>query len=138
MEKNISFIVEENENNLRVDILINNKEKLISRTRIKNLILKEKLKLNGKIIKSPSKKVIRGDKLSLSIPEPEEASLKPFDFKLDIIHEDEDLLVINKPARIIMHPGAGNYDKTIVNALMHYDKNSLSTFNLGQTKTFIW
>ena len=127
MEKNINFIVEENENNLRVDVLINKREELISRTRIKNLILKEKLKLNDEIIKSPSKKVLTGDKLTLNIPEPEETSLKPYDFKLEIIHEDEDLLVINKPAGIIMHPGAGNYDKTIVNALMHYSKDSLST-----------
>ena len=127
MEKNINFIAEESENNLRVDVLINKREVLISRTRIKNLILKEKLKLNDEVIKSPSKKVITGDKLSLKIPEPEEASLKPYDFKLEIIHEDNDLLIINKPAGIIMHPGAGNYDKTIVNALMHYDKNSLST-----------
>ena len=127
MEKDINFIVQENENNLRVDVLIKKKEELISRTRIKNLILKEKLKLNDEIIKSPSKKVLTGDKLSLSIPEPQEASLKPYKFKLEIIYEDADLLVINKPAGIIMHPGAGNYDKTIVNALMHYDKNSLST-----------
>ncbi len=127
MKKNINFIVEENENYLRVDVLINKREQLISRTRIKNLIIKKKLKLNDKIIKSPSKKVLTGDKISLNIPKPEEASLRPYKFKLEIIHEDEDLLVINKPAGIIMHPGAGNYDKTIVNALMHYDKNSLST-----------
>jgi 23S rRNA pseudouridine1911/1915/1917 synthase len=129
MEKNIKFIVEENENNLRVDVLINKREELISRTRIKNLILKEKLKLNDKIIKSPAKKVVAGDKLILQIPEPEETSLKPYDYKLVIVYEDEDLLVINKPAGIIMHPGAGNYDKTIVNALIHYDKHSLS--NIG-------
>ena len=127
MEKNINFIVKENENNLRVDVLINKREELISRTRIKNLILKEKLKLNDEVIKSPSKKVLTGDKLSLNIPEPEKTSLKPYDFKLEIIHEDEDLLVINKPAGIIMHPGAGNYDKTIVNALINYDKDTLST-----------
>ena len=93
MEKNINFIVEENENNLRVDVLINKREELISRTRIKNLILKEKLKLNDEIIKSPSKKVLTGDKLSLNIPEPEEASLKPYNFKLEVKHEDEDLLI---------------------------------------------
>jgi 23S rRNA pseudouridine1911/1915/1917 synthase len=129
MKKNINFIVEENENNLRVDVLINKREKLISRTRIKNLILKEKLKLNDEITKNPSKKVYTGDKLDLEIPNPEEASLKPYDYKLEIIHEDEDILVINKPAGIIMHPGAGNYDKTIVNALIHYNKDSLS--NIG-------
>tara|TARA_B110001450_G_scaffold57198_1_gene53824 strand:- start:345 stop:1325 length:981 start_codon:yes stop_codon:yes gene_type:complete len=127
MKKNINFIVKESENNLRVDVLINKKEELISRTRIKNLILKEKLKLNGEIIKSPSKKVNVGDRLDLEIPKPEEASLKPYNYKLEIIHEDEDLLVINKPAGIIMHPGAGNSDQTIVNALVHYDKDSLST-----------
>ena len=127
MEKNINFIVEQNENNLRVDVLINKREVLISRTRIKNLILKEKLKLNNKIINNPSKKVAAGDKLSLQIPEPKKASLKPYDLKLNIIYEDKDLLIIDKPAGIIMHPGAGNYDKTIVNALVNYDKDSLST-----------
>jgi 23S rRNA pseudouridine1911/1915/1917 synthase len=129
MEKNINFIVKENENNLRVDVLINVREKLISRTRIKNLILRKKLQLNDEIIKNPSKKVNTGDKINLKIPEPETASLKPYDYKLEIIHEDNDLLVINKPAGIIMHPGAGNYDHTVVNALMHYDKDSLS--NIG-------
>ena len=127
MEKNINFIVEQYENNLRVDVLINKREVLISRTRIKNLILKEKLKLNNKIINNPSKKVVTGDRLSLQIPEPKKASLKPYDLKLKIIYEDKDLLIIDKPAGIIMHPGAGNYDKTIVNALVNYDKDSLST-----------
>ena len=127
MKKNINFIVKESENNLRVDILINKREELISRTRIKNLILKEKLKLNNEIIRSPSKKVIFGDKLNLKISEPEKPSLHPYNFKLKIVHEDEDILIIDKPAGIIMHPGAGNYDNTIVNALLHYDKNSLST-----------
>ena len=127
MKKNINFIVNENENNLRVDILINKREELISRTRIKNLILKEKLKLNDKIVINPSKKVSTGDKLNLKILEPQEASLTPYNFKLDIIYEDDDLLVIDKPAGIIMHPGAGNYDKTIVNALVNYNKKSLST-----------
>ena len=129
MEKNINFIVREDENNLRVDVLVNKRDKLISRTRVKNLILKQKLKLNNKILKSPSKKVIAGDIIYLLIPKPKKASLKPYNFKLKIIYEDQDLLIINKPAGIVMHPGAGNYDKTIVNALIHYDKDSLS--NIG-------
>tara|TARA_A100001011_G_scaffold357956_1_gene403279 strand:- start:773 stop:1753 length:981 start_codon:yes stop_codon:yes gene_type:complete len=127
MKKNINFIVKDNENNLRVDVLINKREGLISRTRIKNLILKEKLKLNNKILKSPSKKVSKGDKINLLIPEPKVASLKPFNFKLEIKYEDRDLLIIDKPAGIIMHPGAGNYDRTIVNALIYYNRNSLSS-----------
>jgi len=127
MKKNINLIVKENENNLRLDVFINKREELISRNRIKNLILKEKLRLNDLIIIDPSKKVSTGDEINLEIPKPKEASLKPYKLKLDIIYEDDDLLIINKPAGIIMHPGAGNYDKTIVNALIHYNKNSLST-----------
>jgi len=75
MEKNINLIVKGDENNLRVDVFINKREKLISRTRIKNLILKEKLRLNNEIINNPSKKVSTGDKIDLEIPEPKEASL---------------------------------------------------------------
>ncbi len=96
MEKNINFIVKHDEKDLRVDVLINKREKLISRTRIKNLILRDKLKLNNEIVKNPSKKVSSGDTINLKIPEPEIASLKPYKFKLEIIYEDNDLLVINK------------------------------------------
>ena len=124
MEKSINFIVEEEEKNLRVDVLINKRDEIISRTRVKNLILKEKLKLNNEIIKNPSKKVSIGDVVNLTIPEPEIVSLKPYECKLEIIYEDDDLLVINKPAGIIMHPGAGNYDKTIVNACLLYTSPS--------------
>tara|TARA_B110000858_G_scaffold73514_1_gene85467 strand:+ start:4253 stop:5233 length:981 start_codon:yes stop_codon:yes gene_type:complete len=127
MKQTINFIVEEVENNLRLDLLINKRESLISRTRIKNLILQGKLMINNKVVISPSKKILIGDKIELQIPEPKVATLKSFNFKLEIIYEDDDLLVINKPAGIIMHPGAGNYDETIVNALMFYNKDSLST-----------
>jgi len=129
MKKSINLITQSEDNNLRVDVFVNKKESTLSRTRIKNLILKEKLKLNGKVINSPSHKVLKGDKINLKIPEPKKASLKSFDFKLNIVYEDDDLLVINKPAGIIMHPGAGNYDNTIVNALMHYCRGNLS--NIG-------
>jgi 23S rRNA pseudouridine1911/1915/1917 synthase len=128
MKQTINFIVEEAENNLRLDLLINKRKNLISRTRIKNLILNGKLMINNRVVISPSKKVLIGDKIEFQIPEPKDATLKPFNFKLEIVYEDDDLLVINKPAGIIMHPGAGNYDETIVNALMHYsNKDSLST-----------
>tara|TARA_B100001142_G_scaffold301895_1_gene327953 strand:+ start:447 stop:1427 length:981 start_codon:yes stop_codon:yes gene_type:complete len=129
MIKSINLIVKPEEKNLRVDVFINKRENLISRNRIKNLILKEKLKLNNETIKSPSKKILPGDQIILQIPEPKKASIKPYDFKLDIVYEDENLLVINKPAGIVMHPGAGNHDKTIVNALMNYCSSNLS--NIG-------
>ena len=129
MEKKINLIVKELDKGLRVDVFINKKESKISRTRIKNLILEKRLKLNKKTINDPSKKVSIGDIIDLSIPEPKLPSLKPYNYKLNIVFEDEDLIVINKPAGIVMHPGAGNFDNTIVNALIYYDKNALS--NIG-------
>ena len=122
MKNIISFIVNIEDVGLRIDSLINKKNKELSRTRIKNLILKKKLKINNKVLEDPSKKVSKDDKIIFEIPEPKIASLKPFNHKLDIVYEDEDLIVINKSAGISMHPGAGNYDNTIVNALINYDK----------------
>ena len=129
MEKKINLIVKEEENNLRVDIFISTKEKEVSRTRIKNLILDKKLKINNKIIINPSKKISSGDSIDFVLAEPKKKSLKPYKYKLDIVYEDNDLIVLNKPAGIVVHPGAGNYDNTIVNALIHHDKGSLS--NIG-------
>ena len=129
MEKKINLIATESDVNLRIDIFITNKEKDISRTRVKNLILDKKLKLNNKIMTDPAKKINFGDNINLSIINPKRPSLKPFKYKLDITYEDEDLIILNKPAGIVMHPGAGNFDNTVVNALINYDKNSLS--NIG-------
>ena len=129
MKKKINLIVKEDYRNLRVDVFINKIEKSISRTRVKNLILEKKLNLNNNIMTDPSKKVLPGDILELTIPEPKRASLKPYKYKLNIVYEDNDLIVLNKPAGIVMHPGAGNFDNTIVNALINYDKNCLS--NIG-------
>ena len=129
MKNMINLIVKDTENGQRVDQFISNNKTDLSRTRIKNLILNKNLKINKKIIIDPSKKIYINDNVNLEIPVPQKASLKPFNFKLDIFHEDKDLLVINKPAGISMHPGAGDYDKTLVNALMHYDSKNLS--NIG-------
>ncbi|RPG12689.1 MAG: RluA family pseudouridine synthase [Pelagibacteraceae bacterium TMED232] len=129
MKKKINLKVEEKDKNLRIDVFIRNNNKEISRTRIKNLVLDKKLKLNNKIIIDPAKKINSGDNINLVIPEPKKSSLKPYKYKLDIIFEDDDLIVLNKPSGIVMHPGAGNFDNTIVNALVSYDKNSLS--NIG-------
>jgi len=127
MEKKINLIVKENDKNLRVDVFINKNASDLSRTRVKNLILDKRLKLNNKITIDPSKKISNGDIINLTIPEPKKTSLKPYKYKLDIIYEDNDLIILNKPAGIVMHPGAGNYDNTIVNALINYKKNSLSS-----------
>ena len=95
MEKKINLIVKDADKNLRVDVFINKKENYISRTRIKNLILNKKLKINNEIVDDPSKKISKNDNIDLIIPEPKKASLKPYKFKLDIIFEDEDLIILN-------------------------------------------
>ena len=127
MKNTIKLIVKKEDKDLRLDIFLNKNEKSLSRTRIKNLILKKKLKINKKIIINPSKKVSIGQKIELIIPEPKKASLKPYNYELDLKFEDDDLIVLNKPAGISIHPGPGNYDNTIVNALMNYCGKNLST-----------
>jgi 23S rRNA pseudouridine1911/1915/1917 synthase len=129
MKNIINLIVTEKEKNQRIDQFITSKESQLSRTRVKNLILKKKLRINKNIIENPAKKVIEGDKIHLEIPEPKKISLKPYKYKLDIFYEDKDLIVINKNAGISMHPGPGNYDNTLVNALIYYDYKNLS--NIG-------
>ena len=129
MKNIINLIVEEEDKGIRIDSYITKEKKELSRTRVKNLILNKKVKLNNAIIKNPSKKLNKDDKITLEIPEPKKLSLKPYNYKLDIVYEDNDLIVINKLAGISMHPGPGNYDNTIVNALINYDYKNLS--NIG-------
>ena len=128
MKKIINLLVRTQDDILRVDQFINKYEKDLSRSKIKNLILKKNLSINNKLNDDPSKKIKINDKISLIIPEPEEVNLKPFEYKIEIIYEDNDLLVLNKKADISMHPGAGNKDKTLVNALINY-KKKLSNIN---------
>ena len=127
MKNTINLIVKDNEKGKRVDQFISIKESSLSRTRIKNLILEKKLKINKIIVTDPSKKISPKDIINLEIPNPKKVSLKPLKFKLDIVHEDKGILVINKPAGISMHPGAGDSDKTLVNALIYYDNKNLSS-----------
>ena len=128
MKKIINLLVGTQDDILRVDQFINKYEKDLSRSKIKNLILKKNLSINNKLNDDPSKKIKINDKISLIIPEPEEVNLKPFEYKIEIIYEDNDLLVLDKKADISMHPGAGNKDRTLVNALINY-KKKLSNIN---------
>ena len=88
------------------------------------------MKINGITIIDPSKKVCAGDNISFKIENEIKYSLKPYDYKLDIVFEDEELIVLNKKSGISIHPGAGNYDNTIVNALISY--NGIKLSNIGE------
>jgi len=127
MKNIITLVVDSEFEGKRIDVFISNKKEDLSRTRVKNLIINGNLNINNQLVKDPSKKIFALDRIKIMIPEPKKASLKPFKYKLNIVHEDDDLLVIDKLAGISMHPGAGNYDNTIVNALMDLDYKNLST-----------
>ena len=98
----------------------------ISRSKIKSLIEKGLITVN-KFKKDPDYKLELNDKISIIQKTEESSKLLGEDIKLNIIYEDEDILIINKPAGLVVHPGAGNKSGTLVNALIHYCGNSLST-----------
>ena len=98
----------------------------ISRTRVKNLIIEGAVLVDGKPLAEPSRKVKAGEEIIVSIPEPEEAEPQGEDIPLDILYEDDHLIVINKQAGLVVHPGAGNWTGTLVNALIHHCGATLS------------
>ena len=129
MKNIINLIVNENETNQRIDTYIANKERNISRTKVKNLIINKNLRLNNVIVDDPSKKVSKNDHIALKIPEIKKETLKPLDYNLNIRFEDDDIIVIDKSSGISIHPGAGNYDNTIVNALINLKDRKFSNIN---------
>lgn len=114
---------------IRVDLAVSELmgEKL-SRSRIQSMIKSGELTVNNKKIK-PSLKVEEGDEVSFEIPDPIEANIAPEDIPLDILYEDSDVLVVNKPKGMVVHPSNGHVSGTLVNALMFYLKDRLSGIN---------
>ncbi|HEJ8111395.1 MULTISPECIES: 23S rRNA pseudouridine(1911/1915/1917) synthase RluD [Serratia] len=91
-----------------------------SRSRIKEWILGDRVKVNGKTSNKPKEKVLGGETVAIDAQIEEEARWEPQDIALDIVYEDSDILVINKPRDLVVHPGAGNPDGTVLNALLHH------------------
>ena len=114
----------ENENK-RIDAYLSDKLEDTSRVAIQRLIANGKVLVNGKTIKS-SYKVQSGDKIQIEEEAPVEIALKAQNIPLDIIYEDKDIIVVNKPKGMVVHPANGNPDGTLVNAIMAICKDSLS------------
>jgi len=91
-----------------------------SRSRIKEWILEDRVQVNGTMINKPKEKVLGGEAVTIDAQIEEEARWQPQDIALDIVYEDADILVINKPRGLVVHPGAGNPDGTVLNALLYY------------------
>ena len=109
----------------RLDAYIAMKKKDLSRTMIKKLIEDGNVLVNGKVQKN-SYKVQINDEIDLFIPEVKEINLKAQDIPVEIIYEDDDIIVVNKPKGMVVHPAIGNPDGTLVNAIMNICKDSLS------------
>ncbi len=97
-----------------------------SRNRIKALIEQGAVFVNDRAIDEPKRKVHPGDTIAIILPEPEDAVPQGEDIPIDVLYEDEDLIVLVKPAGLVVHPGAGNWTGTLVNALIHHCGDSLS------------
>lgn len=99
-----------------------------SRTYLQKLIEGGQVTLNGKIIKA-NFKVSAGQEIEVLLPEPEVLKVEPENIPLDILYEDSDIIVVNKPKNMVVHPAAGHYSGTLVNALLYHCKDSLSGIN---------
>ena len=119
------FIVKDGENNIIIDIYLSKKDKEISRVAIQRLIKEEKILVNSKKTK-PSYTVQTNDKITVEKEETKDTSIKAQKIPIEIIYEDSDIIVVNKPKGMVVHPANGNPDGTLVNSLMDICKDSLS------------
>lgn len=119
------FNVKKEEANIRIDRYLAEKEPNLSRVTIQRLLNEEKILVNGKKSKA-SYKVQEADEITIEEEKPKEVSIKAQEIPLEILYEDRDIIVINKPKGMVVHPANGNPDGTLVNAVMAICKDSLS------------
>ena len=123
-----NFTVSQEDLGKRIDVFLTDKLKdNHSRTFIQRLILNKDILLNGRAVK-PNQKLNLSDTIQVTVPESTAHQINPEDIKLKVIYEDDDILVIDKPSGLVVHPGAGNLSGTLVNALLAHTRN-LSAVN---------
>jgi 23S rRNA pseudouridine1911/1915/1917 synthase len=128
MEKNtFNISVSLDYHGYRIDKFLQSKIKDLSRTRLQSLIREGQVKLNDIAIINSSKKIKEEDRIIVNFPPPKETHIKPNKVNLNILYDDKDIIVINKSPGIVVHPGAGNYENTIVNGLLFKYKKNLSS-----------
>ena len=130
MEDNkLSIAASSEDAGLRLDAFIGYNTDELSRSYAVKLIEKGLVKINGEAVKSKKHQVSEGDIVEIDVPEPEILEVEPEDIPLEIVYEDDDVAVINKPRGMVVHPGPGNWSGTLVNAIMHHMGDSLSSIN---------
>lgn len=122
------IIAGENEENIRLDAYLVDTLKIYSRSKIQNFIKNSDILINGKVRK-PSYSLKEGDKLEINIPEETSLKIEPQDITLDIVYEDENMLVVNKPSGMLTHPTPIERENTLVNALLYKYGDNLSDIN---------
>ena len=120
-----THVVEPDDAGDRLDVVLARAIPVFSRNRIKDLILSGAVSINGRKVAEPKLKLKLGEEVLLTAPEPIEAEPQPQDIPLDILYEDDDLIVINKPVGMVVHPAPGSLDGTLVNALLYHCGDSL-------------
>ncbi|NLM12684.1 MAG: RluA family pseudouridine synthase [Epulopiscium sp.] len=123
-----TYIVENEDVGKRVDVFLTNELEEVSRSFIQKLIFDEKIKVNQKPIK-PNYKLKLDDIIDVEIPDPEPVNILAEPISLDILYEDNDIIVVNKPQGMVVHPAPGHYTGTLVNALLYHCKDDLSGIN---------
>ena len=129
MNNSIKFLIDDSSSGKRVDIFLSKNLNNFTRSYIKKLIGDKHLKINGISITSPSTRLKKLDKVVFELIQKSDDRVKPKKIKLDIVYEDKDILLIDKPKGMVVHPGAGNYENTLVNGLMYKYKNNLSNIS---------
>ena len=122
------FIVEEGSQGERLDVFLEAMDPDLTRSRIQNLIRDGLVTVNGSV-KKTGYKVRTGDRILEEVPEVKALDAVPQEMQLDIVYEDDDLAVVNKPRGMVVHPAAGHEDGTLVNGLMFHFRDSLSGIN---------
>ena len=119
MDQIIELTVEQADDGMRIDAYLRAHTEL-SRSRVSALMLEEAVSVDGEVQVKPSFKVAVGQCIALSVPQARPVDIIPQDIPLDILYQDADVVIVNKPCGMVVHPAAGNEDRTLVNALLYH------------------
>ena len=122
------FLVEEDEDGDRLDVYLADQFVDMSRSYIQKIIKDKKVIVNGKVEKAKYL-VKEEDKIVIEIPKPKVLEVVPQDIPIEIVYEDDDIIIVNKPQGMVVHPAPGNYEGTLVNAILYHCKGNLSSIN---------
>ena len=124
----LNYQVSDGQSGIRIDRYLSEMNKELSRSYIQKLLKEQKITVNGSAVKA-NYKVQEGDEISVAVPDIKEPDILPEDIPLDILYEDDDVLIVNKPKGMVVHPSAGHTSGTLVNAIMFHCKDNLSGIN---------